>query len=151
MLVQLQGLGLGGQGQEVDLPPEGLPGGGAAAQVLPEGLAQGLGLRLQAQGLAHLLEEGKGVGLAQALEGELQALAGEVLEGLFRRLEGVEEVVLATSMTVEGEATALYLAEELKKRGVRVTRPAYGLPVGGSLEYADEVTLGRALEGRRPV
>lgn len=58
---------------------------GAAAQVLPEGLAQGLGLRLQAQGLAHLLEEGKGVGLAQALEGELQALAGEVLEGLFRR------------------------------------------------------------------
>lgn len=47
---------------------------GAAAQVLPEGLAQGLGLRLQAQGLAHLLEEGKGVGLAQALEGELQAL-----------------------------------------------------------------------------
>ena len=85
MLVHLQGLGLGGQGQEVDLPPEGLPGGGAAAQVLPEGLAQGLGLRLQAQGLAHLLEEGKGVGLAQALEGELQALAGEVLEGLFRR------------------------------------------------------------------
>ena len=46
---------------------------------------------------------------------------------------------------------ALYRAEELKKRGVRVTRPAYGLPVGGSLEYADEVTLGRALEGRRPV
>ena len=46
---------------------------------------------------------------------------------------------------------ALAKAEELKKRGVRVTRPAYGLPVGGSLEYADEVTLGRALEGRRPV
>ncbi|WP_022799100.1 recombination mediator RecR [Thermus islandicus] len=73
------------------------------------------------------------------------------LEGLFARLQGVREVVLATSMTVEGEATALFLAEELKRRGVKATRLAYGLPVGGSLEYVDEVTLGRALEGRKPL
>ena len=106
--------------------------------------------------LYALERSGEVRGLYHVLGGALSPLEGigpkELnLEGLFRRLEGVEEVVLATSMTVEGEATALYLAEELKKRGVRVTRPAYGLPVGGSLEYADEVTLGRALEGRRPV
>jgi len=65
--------------------------------------------------------------------------------------EGVREVLVATSMTVEGEATAAYLGELLKDKGVRVTRPAYGLPAGGSLEYVDEVTLARALEHRRPV
>jgi recombination protein RecR len=73
------------------------------------------------------------------------------LESLWPRLSEAQEVILATSMTVEGEATALYLAEELKKRGVKATRLAYGLPVGGSLEYVDEVTLGRALEGRKPL
>jgi recombination protein RecR len=61
----------------------------------------------------------------------------------------VKECILATNPTVEGEATALYLAKVLKPLGVRVTRIASGLPVGGDLEYADEVTLGRALEGRR--
>jgi recombination protein RecR len=65
--------------------------------------------------------------------------------------EGVEEVILATNPNIEGEATAMYLARLLKPLGVRVTRIASGLPVGGDLEYADEVTLGRALEGRREV
>jgi recombination protein RecR len=63
--------------------------------------------------------------------------------------EGVEEVILCTNPNVEGEATALYLARLVKPLGVRVTRLASGLPVGGDLEYADELTLGRALEGRR--
>lgn len=65
--------------------------------------------------------------------------------------EGVEEVILATNPNIEGEATAMYLARLLKPLGLRVTRIASGLPVGGDLEYADEVTLGRALEGRREV
>ncbi|MHB1433795.1 MAG: recombination mediator RecR [Streptosporangiaceae bacterium] len=61
----------------------------------------------------------------------------------------VTEVILATDPNLEGEATATYLARLIKPLGVRVTRPASGLPVGGELEYADEVTLGRAFEGRR--
>ena len=65
--------------------------------------------------------------------------------------EGVQEVILATNPNIEGEATAMYLARLLKPLGLRVTRIASGLPVGGDLEYADEVTLGRALEGRREV
>jgi recombination protein RecR len=65
--------------------------------------------------------------------------------------EAVQEVILCTNPNVEGEATALYLARLLKPLGVRVTRLASGLPVGGDLEYADELTLGRALEGRRDV
>ena len=65
--------------------------------------------------------------------------------------EGITEVILATNPNIEGEATAMYLARLLKPLGLRVTRIASGLPVGGDLEYADEVTLGRALEGRREV
>lgn len=65
--------------------------------------------------------------------------------------EGIEEVILATNPNIEGEATAMYLANLLKPLGLKVTRIASGLPVGGDLEYADEVTLGRALEGRREV
>ena len=65
--------------------------------------------------------------------------------------EGVEEVILCTNPNIEGEATAMYLARLLKPLGLRVTRIASGLPVGGDLEYADELTLGRALEGRRRV
>jgi recombination protein RecR len=68
----------------------------------------------------------------------------ERLEG-----EGVHEVILATNPNVEGDATALYLSKLLRPLGLRVTRIARGLPVGGDLEYADEVTLSRALEGRR--
>ena len=65
--------------------------------------------------------------------------------------EGVAEVILATNPNIEGEATAMYLARLLEPLGVEVTRIASGLPVGGDLEYADELTLGRALEGRRPL
>ena len=65
--------------------------------------------------------------------------------------EGVTEVILCTNPNIEGEATAMYLSRLLGPLGLRVTRIASGLPVGGDLEYADEVTLGRALEGRRDV
>ncbi len=71
------------------------------------------------------------------------------IPGLMARLEGVEEVVIATNPNVEGEATALYLARLIKPRGVRVTRLAFGMPVGGDIEYTDEVTLARSLAGRR--
>ncbi len=65
--------------------------------------------------------------------------------------EQVQEVILCTNPNIEGEATAMYLARLLRPLGLRVTRIASGLPVGGDLEYADELTLGRALEGRREV
>jgi recombination protein RecR len=65
--------------------------------------------------------------------------------------EGVAEVILCTNPNIEGDVTAMYLARLLKPLDVRVTRIASGLPVGGDLEYADEVTLGRALEGRRTI
>src|SRR5688500_5868711 len=71
------------------------------------------------------------------------------IEQLLGRLDGVAEVVLATNPNVEGEATALYLARLLKGKPLRVTRLAFGLPVGGDIEYTDEVTLGRSLAGRR--
>lgn len=63
--------------------------------------------------------------------------------------ENVEEVILATNPDVEGEATAVYISRLLKPRGVRVTRIAHGIPIGGNLEYTDEITLAKALEGRR--
>ncbi len=84
----------------------------------------------------------EGVGPEQLRVKELVRRVGE---------EGVQEAILATNPNIEGEATAMYLAKLLKPLGVRVTRIASGLPVGGDLEYADEVTLGRALEGRREV
>ena len=65
--------------------------------------------------------------------------------------DGVVEVILCTNPNLEGDTTAMYLARLLKPLGIRVTRIASGLPVGGDLEYADELTLGRALEGRRDV
>jgi recombination protein RecR len=75
-----------------------------------------------------------------------------VSELLDRLSDGeVTEVILCTNPNLEGEATAMYLARQLVPTGVRVTRIASGLPVGGDLEYADELTLGRALEGRREV
>ena len=61
----------------------------------------------------------------------------------------ISEIIIATNPTVEGEATAMYIARLLKPTGIKITRLAYGIPVGGELEYADEVTLFRALEGRR--
>ena len=65
--------------------------------------------------------------------------------------ENVQEVIVATNPSVEGEATAMYIAKLLKPMGIRVTRIAHGLPVGGDLEYADEVTLSRAMENRREI
>jgi recombination protein RecR len=65
------------------------------------------------------------------------------------RDEGISEVIIATDADIEGEATALYLQRALAPLGARVTRPAHGLPVGGDLEYADELTLARAMAGRR--
>ena len=65
--------------------------------------------------------------------------------------EGVREVIVCTNPNTEGEVTAMYLARMLKPLGLEVTRLASGLPVGGDLEYADELTLGRALEGRRSI
>ena len=72
--------------------------------------------------------------------------------GLLKRAQGdVREIVIATNPNVEGEATALYLAQQLRPIGVRTTRLAFGLPVGGDLEYADHVTMSKALEGRREI
>ena len=95
-------------------------------------------------------------GLYHVLMGTLSPLHGIgpddlKIKGLLSRVAGgtVEEVILATNPTVEGEATALYLARLLKPLGVRVTRIAMGIPVGSDLEYADEVTMSRAMEGRR--
>jgi len=74
------------------------------------------------------------------------------IKGLLARVAGgVEEVILATNPNVEGEATAIYLARLLKPLGVKVTRIAMGVPVGSDLEYADEVTMHKAMEGRREV
>ena len=76
----------------------------------------------------------------------------KIAELLARLGDGeVHEVIVATNPTVEGEATAMYLARLIKPLGIKVSRLAYGMPVGGNLEYADEVTLYRALDGRRDV
>lgn len=95
-------------------------------------------------------------GLYHVLHGAVSPVEGvgpedlRIQELLARvRLQPVEEVILATNPSLEGDATAMYLAQQLIPMGVRVTRLAYGLPVGGDLEYADEITLSRALEGRR--
>ena len=75
---------------------------------------------------------------------------GEIrLKELIKRLEGdVEEVIIATNSNLEGESTAMYISKLIKPTGIRVTRIATGVPVGGDLEYIDEVTLTRALDGR---
>ena len=70
------------------------------------------------------------------------------IDSLMTRLDGVEEIVVATNPDVEGEATALYLARILGPKDISMTRLAFGMPVGGDIEYTDEVTLGRALSGR---
>lgn len=73
--------------------------------------------------------------------------------GLVKRVRGsdIREIIIATNPNVEGEATALYIAQQLRSLGVRTTRLAFGLPVGGDLEYADQVTMAKALEGRREI
>ena len=73
----------------------------------------------------------------------------EIIKGLSN--QDVKEIIMATNPTIEGEATAMYIARLLKPMGIKVTRIAHGLPVGGDLEYADEVTISKALEGRREI
>ena len=96
-------------------------------------------------------------GVYHVLMGALSPLQGVgpddlKIKGLLARISnGVSEVILATNPNVEGEATAIYLARLLKPLGVRVTRIAMGVPVGSDLDYADEVTMHKALEGRREV
>jgi recombination protein RecR len=96
-------------------------------------------------------------GVYHVLMGALSPLQGigpddlKIKTLLARVAQGVSEVILATNPNVEGEATAIYLARLLKPLGVKVTRIAMGLPVGSDLEYADEVTMHKAMEGRREV
>lgn len=97
-------------------------------------------------------------GMYHVLHGVISPMSGVTpdklkIKELLARCEDseVEEIIIATNPTVEGEATAMYLSRLLKPLGIIVTRLAYGVPVGGDLEYADEVTLYRALEGRRDV
>jgi len=94
-------------------------------------------------------------GLYHVLMGALSPLDGIgpeqlKIDTLLERVDagGVREIICATNSNMEGEATVLYLAKLMKPRGIRLTRLAHGLPVGGHLEYADEVTLSRSLEGR---
>ncbi|MDQ0216532.1 recombination protein RecR [Oikeobacillus pervagus] len=95
-------------------------------------------------------------GLYHVLHGAISPMDGIGPEDinvpdLLKRLqdETVSEVILATNPNIEGEATAMYISRLLKPSGIKITRIAHGLPVGGDLEYADEVTLSKALEGRR--
>ncbi|EIQ2372938.1 recombination protein RecR [Listeria monocytogenes] len=97
-------------------------------------------------------------GLYHVLHGTISPMDGIGPEDinipdLLKRLQDdtIEEVILATNPNVEGEATAMYISRLLKPSGIKVTRIAHGLPVGGDLEYADEVTLSKAMEGRREV
>lgn len=96
--------------------------------------------------------------LYHVLHGAISPLNGVGPEQLYIKellnriaTEPVQEVIMATNPTVEGEATAMYISKLLKPLGVKVTRLAYGIPVGGDLEYADEVTLSRALSGRSEI
>lgn len=95
-------------------------------------------------------------GVYHVLHGSISPMNGigpddiKIKELLARLMEGLtKEVIIATNPRVEGEATAMYLAKLIKPLGVKVTRIAHGIPVGGDLEYTDEVTLSKALEGRR--
>lgn len=97
-------------------------------------------------------------GLYHVLHGAISPMDGIGPEdinipSLLKRLQDdtVEEVILATNPNIEGEATAMYISRLVKPSGIKVTRIAHGLPVGGDLEYADEVTLSKALEGRREI
>ena len=100
---------------------------------------------------------GSYTGLYHVLHGVLSPINGVgpddlKIQPLLRRIraDSVQEIVLATNPNVEGEATAMYLHQLLAPLGIKLTRPARGLPAGGDLEYADEVTLSRAIEGRQP-
>ncbi len=104
--------------------------------------------------LAAYEKTGKFDGVYHVLHGAISPMLGIgpndiKLKELMKRLEGdVEEVIIATNSSLEGETTAMYISKLIKPTGIRVTRIASGVPVGGDLEYIDEVTLLRALEGR---
>jgi recombination protein RecR len=108
---------------------------------------------------AAAIEKARGFrGVYHVLLGALSPLQGIgpddlKIKGLLGRVEqgGVEEIILATNPNVEGEATAIYLARLLKPLGVKVTRIAMGVPVGSDLDYTDEITMQKALEGRRTI
>lgn len=108
----------------------------------------------EANAVLALEKTGEYRGLYHVLGGVLSPLDGigpddlRIQELMHRLSDTVEEVILATNPSAEGEATALYLSKLIKPLGIRVTRIARGIPVGGDLEYADEITLSRALEGR---
>lgn len=110
----------------------------------------------EASNILALEKSGVFRGRYHVLKGAVSPLDGIgpsdlTIDRLMARLAGgaVKEVIIATNPTVKGEATALYLSKLIKPLGIRVTRIAYGLPVGGDIEYADEGTVQRALEGRR--
>lgn len=95
-------------------------------------------------------------GTYHVLHGAISPMSGIgpdqlTIKELLNRTEGIKEVIMATNPTVEGEATAMYVSRLLKPLGIKVTRLAYGVPVGADLEYADEVTLTRAMEGRTEI
>jgi recombination protein RecR len=102
------------------------------------------------QGLYHVLG-----GVISPIDGigpdrlEISSLIHRVQDSRGQADGGVEEVILATNPSLEGESTAMYIRQELEPTGVKLTRLARGLPVGGDLEYADQITLGRALQGRQ--
>ena len=109
------------------------------------------------QDLAAYEKTGKYDGVYHVLHGAISPMLGigpdDIrLKELMQRLQGdVKEVIIATNPNIEGETTASYLARTIKPLGVEVSRLASGLPVGGDLEYADELTLGRAIEARRAI
>ncbi len=109
------------------------------------------------QGVAAIEKTREFKGVYHVLMGAISPLQGigpdslKIKELLHRISNGVREVILATNPNVEGEATAIYLARLLKPLGVKVTRIAMGVPVGSDLDYADEVTMHKAIEGRREV
>ena len=96
-------------------------------------------------------------GVYHVLHGTISPMSGRgpediKLRELIRRINGeIQEVIVATNPNIEGEATAMYISKILKPLGAKVTRIAHGIPVGGDLEYADEVTLSKALEGRKEI
>ena len=101
-------------------------------------------------------------GTYHVLHGAISPLSGigpdEIhIKELLKRIDNstkdnpIKEIILATNPTVEGEATSMYISRLINPFGIKVTRLAYGIPVGGDLEYSDEITISRALEGRRPI
>ena len=132
------------------------PGEGLFHQELYQAVIIGKGDAIVAQGGDQLAQHDLGdlleVLLGQAVEGDNGVHAVDKLrpQELLQRLqrEDIKEVIIATNSTVEGEATALWISKYVKQAGIKVTRIASGVPVGGALEFIDEMTLFRALEGR---